>query len=74
MGRKGIYMINIKLNIENLIAAKKLTEIAYNDLKNVKEFREAGSTGENFLTREVYESVMHGLSDLIEAARDAQVK
>lgn len=67
-------MINIKLNIENLMAAKKLTEIAYNDLKNVKEFREAGSTGEDFPAREVYESVMHGLSDLIAAARNAQGK
>lgn len=67
-------MVNVKLNIENLKMAKSLTEIAYNDLKNIKEFREAGSTGEDFPAREVYESIMHGLNDLIEAARNVQVK
>ena len=69
--------INIPQNIKDLQTARQLIENAYQDLKNVREFREAGMTpgasteSDRLITVDIYSDVMNGLADLIEAAKGA---
>ncbi len=62
--------IDIAVNLRNLRLAKQLIEIAYNDLKNIKSFRE-GSDGHLFLMADSYNIISSELLAMIARAEKA---
>lgn len=73
-GRKEFNMnkVNLKSNIQNLKAARTLLVNSYADLKNIKEFRDAGSMNGTFLMFDIYQTALEKLDQLLHTACSIQ--